>query len=485
MMIRNQLILSVFLATALLFSAGCRGDDDGKDSGVAGDQKVITGDGVSADSGPASDATIPQIMKGTISKGKKVLVKSVVITAVDGSGKYKGDVYVQDSAGGKNSAIKLYRPLRADGKKVSELKVGDLVNVEGIVKYWHPNAGEFDDKKCTKKKHVKELDKATITYIKAGTALAPVVVTAKDLQDCTVADSYEHVLVTLKKVAVLKSEKPTGKDYNEVVVSGGAEIGDDLFPTESLIKDGCYTFTGVVAYFYGYRVHVRSKADMATDTGCPKTVTLTIKDIQDTKSAKHPKTDSLVKVVGVVTAVDAKVSSSGYYNGFWIQDETATGPYNGLYVYGYSWKATDVAAKKPVVGDKVEVTGTYKEYYDLTELDKASFTKKGTASKPIAPIKVKAADVKTGGTTAEGYEGMLVEVETITVGDPVKTTGTTPVTVGFKDKTSSLIVENLIFDFLKPTAPAKDTVYKSIIGVMGFSFKERRLYPRSAADMKK
>ncbi len=483
MKIRKELILSMFLAIALVISAGCRGDDDDKDGGVTGDQKVVTGDGA-PDSGPASEATIAKIMGGTVAKGSKVLLKSVIVTAVDGSGTYKGDVYVQDSKGGKHSAIKLYRPQRADGKKISELKVGDVVNVEGLVKYWHPKAGEFDDKKCTKKKHIKELDKATITYIKAGTAPDPAVVTAKDLLDCTVADSYEHVLVTLKKVTVLKAEKPAGKTYFEVVVSGGAEIGDDLFPTSTLKKDGCYSFTGVIAYFYGYRLHVRSAADMKTDTGCPKTKTLTIKDIQDTKSANHPAKDSLVKVVGVVTAVDAKKSTSGYLKGFWIQDETATGPYNGLYVYGYSWKDTDVAAKKPVVGDKVEVSGTYKEYYDLTELDKASFVKKGTATVPAA-LKVKAADIKTGATTAEGYEGMLVQVDNITVGDTVKTTGTTPVAVGFKDKTSSLIVENMIFDFMKPTAPAKDTVYKSVVGVMGYSYKERRLYPRTAADMTK
>ena len=481
MKIRTELILSVFLAVALVFSAGCRNEDDDKDGGVAGDQKVVTGDGEPADSGPASEATISQILKATIVKGKKVLLKSVVITAVDGSGTYKGDVYVQDSAGGKNSGIKLYRPQRADGKKISELKVGDVVNVEGIVKWWHPKDGEFSDTKCKNKKHIKELDSATITYIKAGTEPIPAVVTVKDLQDCTVADSYEHVLVTLKKVAVLTVEKTT--KYNKVVLSGGGEIGDDLYPTESLTKDNCYTFTGIVVYFYGYRLHVRSKADMKTDTGCPKTATLTIKDVQDTKSAKHPKTGSVVKVLGVVTAVDAKKDKNGYYKGFWIQDETATGPNNGLYAYGYSWKETDAAAKKPAVNDKVEVLGTYKEYYDLTELDSVSFTKKGTVSTPIAPIKVKAAEIKTGAATAEGYEGMLVQVDNITVGDTVKTTGTPPLAVGFKDKTSSLIVENMIFDFMTPTAPAKDAVYKSVVGVMGFSYKERRLYPRTAADM--
>lgn len=483
MTFRNQLIF--ILALCLALSAGCRGDDDDKDSGVAGDSKVKTGDGGAQDSGPASETTIDKIMTGAVAKGNKVVLKSVVVTAVDGSGTYKGDVLVQDTKGGKNSAIKLYRPQRADGKKVSDLKVGDVVNVEGIVKYWHPNAGEFDDKKCKAKKHVKELDKSTITYVKAGTAPTPVTVTAKDMLDCTVAQSYEHVLVTLKKVTVLKSEKPSGKTYNEVVCSGGAEIGDDLYPTETLKKDGCYTFTGILTYFYGYRLHVRSKDDMKTDTGCPKTKTLTIKDVQDVKSANHPAKDSMVKLVGVVTAVDSKASSSGYLQGFWIQDETATGPYTGIYIFGYSWKATDAAAKIPAVGDKVEVTGTYKEYYDLTEIDKASIVKKGKATKPIAPVKVKAADIKTKGKDAEGYEGMLVEVETITVGDAVKTSGTTPTTVGFKDKTSGLIIENMVYDFLKPTAPAKDTVYTSVVGVMGYSYTERRLYPRSAADLKK
>ena len=220
MMFRNQLIL-IFSLT-LVLSAGCRGDDDDKDSGTAGDSTVSTNDGGAQDAGAGAETTIAKIMSGSVAKGKKVLIKSVVVTAVDGSGTYKGDVLVQDSKGGKNSGIKLYRPQRADGKKVSELKVGDVVNVEGIVKYWHPKAGEFDDKKCKNKKHVKELDKATVTYVKAGTEPTPVTVTAKDMLDCKVAQSYEHVLVTLKKSTVLKSEKPAGKTYNEVVVSGGA-----------------------------------------------------------------------------------------------------------------------------------------------------------------------------------------------------------------------------------------------------------------------
>ena len=69
------------------------------------------------------------------------------------------------------------------------------------------------------------------------------------------------------------------------------------------------------------------------------------------------------------------------------------------------------------VKDKLEVTGTYKEYYEFTELDSVSF-------------------VKTKGANAEGYESMLVQVDAITGGDAVKTTGTTPVAVGFKDNTS-------------------------------------------------
>ena len=488
MLTRNLLILSTLLVFA---AAGCRNDeDDNNDSGkkdgggsTTGDQNVVTEGG----GGTTVETNIFKIMKGEVAKSKKVLIKGVVITAVDNSGTYKGDIYVQDPKGGAHSAIKLYRPTRADGKKVTDLKVGDMVNVEGIVKYWHPKAGEFKDNRCSKKKHIKELDSAVVTFVKSGTAPTPAIVTAKDLKDCTTADSYEHVLVTLKKVAVLTAEQK--KDYFEITVSGGVQIGDDLAVTSSVKKDSCHSFTGMVVYFYAYRVHPRDKDDIKTDTGCPVTKVIKIKDIQDTTSASHPKKDDVVKVNGVVTAVDATVYN-GSYKGFWIQDETDTGPYTGVYVYGYSWKSTDATAKIPAVGDKLEVTATYTEYYDLTELDNASFVKKGKVTTPIAPVKVSAKDVMTKGTKAEAYEGMLVEVnwdgtafKEIAVGDVVADKSKKQ--LGFKDANSGLIIEAKIHDFLKPTAPKKGDKYKSIVGIMSYDFKERRLFPRSAADMKK
>lgn len=475
----NYLIIaSLALAVAL---GACREDDEDitGDSGSAADQGVTEGGTQDGGGGTATETTIYKITKGEVKEGAKVILKTVVVSAVDGFGKYKGDVYVQEKAGGKNSAIKLFNPTRRDGKKVNELKVGDEVKVEGTVKYWAPKTG-FTDKKCTKKTHIKELDKASLTFIKSGTAPTPVVVTVKDLQDCTIAEEYEHVLVTWNKVAVTKLEKKT--DYTAVKVTGNGELGDDIAATDKLTVGGCYNFTGVVVYFYAYRLHPRSAADMTTATGCPTAKPFTIKQIQDAKDPLHPKEGALVKVKGVVTAVDQITNSNSQYGGFWIQDETATGPFNGIYVF-YSWTAKSDAAKIPQLDDKVEVSATYKEYYSLSELTDATFTKNGKVTTSIAPIKVKADDVKTKATTAEGYEGMLVELSGITVGATVKTKSGTP--IGFKDETSGLIVENAVVDFMKPTAPVAKTVYKSIVGVMGYNFNERRLYPRSLAEMKK
>jgi hypothetical protein len=302
--------MRTLLITALIVSiacaVGCRGSDSKKDGGVP------PGDGTPGGDGQVGGATIFKITDGTIKEGEQVTLDSVVVSAVDNSGQYTGDVFVQDPAGGPGSGLKLFRPVRVDGGQVSDLKVGDLVKVEGTIKYWPgPTSSPFTNK------HVKELDPCQITRLGPGTAPTPEVVPVKDLTTEPTATGWESVLVKVENVKVLNLPHSTYGDFD---VAGGLGVDDELYAHTPQVGD-CINVTGIAAYFYDYYIDPREAADIQTSTGCTPAKQVTIKDIQDEGSANHPAVGDEVVVNGVITAVDStKSGSASKYYGFFLQD---------------------------------------------------------------------------------------------------------------------------------------------------------------------
>ena len=474
--------LGILLAVASACrSNGSSGTDGG---GVTGDGGVGGSDGTGGGGdggGPAVEANIYDITSGKVKEGANVTLRDVIVSAVDGYGQYTGDVFVQEAKGGAGSGIKLYKVQRADGGQVSDLKPGDHVKVEGAVKYFVPKGG-FNDKKHPAKAHVKELENARVSRIGPGTPPAPAEVTVKDLTEDPNADTWEHVLVRVKDVAVTKEVNP---QYGEFQVSGGFAVDDDLFPHTPKVGD-CVTITGISVYFFAYRLNPRDAGDIEKGTACPTAKAVTISDVQDATSANHPADGTQVIVSGVVSAVDSTVSGTppnAKYYGFWIQSESG-GANSGIYVY-YAWN--DSSTTKPVLGESVEVKATYKEYKDagskdtVSELTDATFTSKGKAATEPKPETVAAADVANGGSKAEPYEGVLVKVENVEVVDQTK--DSKGKVLGVKLKDSGLLVENDLFDFMAPTPLAAGAKLKSVSGVLHYSFGNFKILPRVSGDL--
>ena len=65
---------------------------------------------------------------------------------------------------------------------------------------------------------------------------------------------------------------------------------------------------------------------------------------------------------------------------------------------------------------------------------------------------------------AEQYEGVLVTVKNVEVGDP--TTDSKQKVLGFKLAGSGLYIEADLHDFVTPAPPAKGKKFKSITGVL-------------------
>jgi predicted extracellular nuclease len=421
--------------------------------------------------GPApTGATIQQITSGQIAEGTSVLLASVVVTAVDGYGQYTGDVYVQEASGGAGSGTRLYTPSRADGGQIADLKPGDRVKVVGEVKHYAPSGG-FNDPKHPQKTHIKELINAKVTFLSAGAAPAPTIVSPQDLVTDPTAEGWEHVLVQVKDVKATSAPN----SYGEFDVEGGLTVDDELFAYAAAVGD-CLTLAGIPAYFYGYKLLPRAASDVQVSTGCAAPPTLTITDIQDMGSPNHPAENAIVTVTGVVTAVDSTVDSYGNYTGFWIQ-QTTGGPHSGIYVY-HKWTAT--SPQKPQQGMLVELTGKYTEYYDMSELSNVSWVDKGMATIP-APLQVSAATLAAGGAGAEPYEGVLIQVGNIQVGSYL--TDSYGVQIGFSDAATGFKVIHKIYDFMSPTPPAIGTTYSAVIGPLYYAAGAFEIQPRSAADL--
>lgn len=477
--------LLVSMALALLLGACSSGKtaDNGQDASsdpVDGATQLDTGldsgagDTLVGDLPPGTGTTINRITSGEVPEGSEVLLDEVIVSAVDSYGKYTGNVYVQQESGGPGSGLLLYRPSRTDGQSITELVPGDRIRVQGTVRYYAPTEG------FSNKAHIKELSPCNVTLLGSGSPPAPSVVTPQELTEEPGAETWEGVLVQVADVLVTKGVDPS---YGDFWVDGILNVDDELYAHEPGVGQ-CLTITGVAAYFYLYKLYPRQGGDIVPGSGCTPIKQVTIFDLQDETRPDHPAVGERVTVSGVVTAVDSTLGgSNNRYYGFWLQDP-AGGPHSGIYIY-YYWDDSSPASAKPQPGQLMELTGTYNEYPQSaagsnSELKSVSWVDKGQASVP-QPAPVAAADVATGGSQAEAYEGVLVQVSNLTVGDVV--TDSTGKQLGFADQASGLLVENELYDFMSPTPPSLGSSFSSVVGPLHFSFDNHKILPRIAADL--
>jgi len=117
-----------------------------------------------------------------------------------------------------------------------------------------------------------------------------------------------------------------------------------------------------------------------------------------------PYVGQTVTVEGIITAI----GFSGYPDNIYISDPEG-GPWHGIYVY-----ATDDSTL--AVGDLVEVTGEVSEYYGLTELAfPESITLLSSGNTVPEQTVVTCADLAAAGGIGEPYEGVMIQLNNVTV----------------------------------------------------------------------
>ncbi|MDP8254713.1 MAG: hypothetical protein P9M14_03105 [Candidatus Alcyoniella australis] len=126
--------------------------------------------------------------------------------------------------------------------------------------------------------------------------------------------------------------------------------------------------------------------------------------IYDIQQGRVP-VETVVTCKGIIVTSPLAIDTPGIF-----VQEPEGGEYSGIFLFLYD----EVVAELDVaVGDVVDVTGLYTEYYNMSELtvqSTADLTITGS-NQNVLPEVVQPADVANGGSKSEAFESVLVKVE--------------------------------------------------------------------------
>ena len=210
---------------------------------------------------------------------------------------------------------------------------------------------------------------------------------------------------------------------------------------------------------------------------------VTVKALRDPSDPMHPKPGAIVTIDGVWVTSLKPYPNTGSSRGFFVQ--SGTDPFSGLAVN------TGTVSQGVAVGNKVAVTGVYSESFGITTISLRSLTVEDAgATLPFAPIDVQPSDIATGGTHAKDYECMLVDVQGLTITNDVPD-GATSKFYEFVVNNSLRIDDTIYTRYgtpasgnpYPPTSFTNGTTFQKIVGVLGYSFSNSKLWPRLPADI--
>lgn len=192
---------------------------------------------------------------------------------------------------------------------------------------------------------------------------------------------------------------------------------------------------------------------------------------------KQGTANGAVLIRGVVVTA---VASLGYF----VQAVQGTPAYDAVLGADYSatFVFTGAGGMKPAVGDMVDVSGSTTVFNGQRELERSSFVVTMAGATLPAPLVVLPAEVATGGMRAEELEGVLLEVQGVTVTsiDPPLGMGDTAPSNEFV-VAGSLRVNDYMYRVMP--SPRVGTTYGFVRGVLRIANGDYKLEPRTAADV--
>lgn len=474
-LIRLVIFLMLLVASFVPYYCGTTRDDTGTD--VKGkDVSLKDGTGledIEVTDGGYSVVTVYNIQSGNVAENTLVEIRDVVVTSPTFKSSSKStdndSFFVVEKDGGAYSGIYIFFK-----NNKADVSIGDLVDIRGTYMEYYNNSQIV----------ATEVIKKGTSPLPAPTEVDP----AKVKTGGEDSEKYEGCFVRVLNVevtndAVLGSD---GKPHGDFEITGGL-IVSKMFPRNYKAKNGdkLDSIIGILNYsFDQMRLQPRDDNDITigaiSDGGVDVSgdvdimTGITIYDIQDVNSSKHPSENSAVKVENVVVT-GGQFSASANLYGMFVQEKNG-GPYSGIMVvYG---KTSGLGPF--VTGDVLTIEGTYKEYYDMSEISATNITKTDSGYN-IEPTIVNPADIATGGADSEKYEGVLVKVENVEV------ISANPDESSEKDYKEFMVTGNLrVNDKYSYSYTANRKVgdkFDYIIGILDYDFSNFKLNPRSDDDL--
>ena len=196
------------------------------------------------------------------------------------------------------------------------------------------------------------------------------------------------------------------------------------------------------------------------DIQCPSDLT------QGTYCYETSLSGEEVSTSGIVTHVLASSSSSA---GTYFIQQPGVDNCGGIYVRDFDLL--------PAVGDEVSITGTASEYYSFTQIGDVTSASINSSDNLIAPLSINASDLGIEcSMDGEELEGMLVKVSNVNVENIDEFEN-----VQINDGTGATLMDDYYYDGSWPNISEGDS-FDCITGVVGYSYSEFKIYPRSSSD---
>lgn len=512
----------------LSFLVGCRG------GGSDGNTPPPDGPGgPGSDTGPAV-IHIQDVQSETMAAGTAVELHGVIVTAIDNFGTRRGDIWVEEPAGGERSGVHVFG---APVAQVANLAPGDVVSITGAIKT------EFAISSDTSGRTVTELQApkgGMLTITKTGTGMvpAPAVVDALSIgQKPTQAarnvewEKWEGVLVTVNNALTLSDPACitsggvcTDATFQSFSIPGVAKAESSLvaFPTPVVKPGDCFkSMTGVVDYAFDYLIYPRTSADMVTGgTNCPRETGSLCSDGVDNDgsgfidcmdfscsagpgawlgasctsadatcgcSANLAGGMSANKVntgtIGPVLLNNVYVTAVGP-KGFWVTDATTAAPNGGVFVFANAAPTVMIGQQLdhvqgiagPFNGSKTAGTKS------VVEITSPTAGTAITTGATFTPISDSTATILADLISGAPFAGSLVTLHNL------KVKAVTTHQVAVVDNTNATItMADGAFANFGGTAPVIGDCYSTLTGVMDFNTfnnpQIRTINPTSAVDI--
>lgn len=164
----------------------------------------------------------------------------------------------------------------------------------------------------------------------------------------------------------------------------------------------------------------------------------------------------------------------------WTAQDPRGGPYSGITIFNHGFMSGEAE-----VGDLVDITGSYSEYFENTQVYLDTVTFVGTTT-PATPYPIAhPSHVATNGPLAEMFEGVLIQVEDVMT---THTQPDCPFDYGEFEVTGGLRVDDMgvkwqAVEGCTRTCARLGDHFASITGPLLFTFGNHKIEPRTLADL--